>query len=968
MTHSLVDPLLPTDTEITDESNENQRRRGGGSLSNTFKQKFGYFQVQYILPGSVLLANVLFLLISINDRLNNHNGGNNQRMSSSVFLGNEPSHGESDGGDSHGETDGDHGSDSHGSGEGAGGHGEGASSHGANISEHDVMELEHEIPHVVLFPWFALLVGIFAYYLISRVVHFIPYTAVMFITGATMGFFVPRVTSDNAIRTSTSLWLGINGEVILLTFLPGLLYLDSYNINVHLFVQAFWQLFTFAFPMVLGGTALTALVAYYLFPYGWSFDLCMTFGSILAATDPVAVAVLLNELGAPPRLKIHISGESLMNDGSAVVFYNIFSSRFFYELGVHDFGEDIGWGKGFELFFRLSLGGACIGVAFGMALVYLLYKLNRRLSTEENVIQVTATITTAYLVFYVSEILCHCSGIIAVLFCGLTSKAFGEVLLNDPHLTHDFWHIAEHLLNTTLFTLGGAVWGQIISDSSSTEGIANTFKGIDYLYLLMLFALVTVIRFVLIFLFYPLTSNIGIGQSWREAVFMSYGGLRGAVGIALSLALNAEIFEVTEAVDEGTRIEYREYVDRVFALVGGIAFLTLVVNGPTSGPLLKKLGLVTPTETREKIVHNYEHHMKINTLVEFVALLSQKRFEEVDYSVVKQYVSPLSNITQSDLNIAVAKFKRTHPGETPNVKALIDHLSGQSGLLSTDDSRNTPPPSRPGNFRSESVANIRKHQRDNRGTVYDYGKVVADEAILEERLVFIDLLRREYHRQIDSGELEPRGFMAFSLLQSLDFAQDAADHGHPLNDWSASQTAGDLFSKRGDYVIPFIDLCCTKKDDGEFHIIKTKVLQALSFIKAHESAREIFKAEFASPSEQSLTLAEKTVLDESKEQVALADSMITQCDDEDLRTIKSQYVCQILLHKSANYFEKLAHHGLMSEKEANEFLEKYDHELRRLRSSTDMKTNIRRMTQTQPTGQAERGIQEGIAAGSVTPV
>ena len=45
--------------------------------------------------------------------------------------------------------------------------------------------------------------------------------------------------------------------------------------------------------MVLAGTTLTALVAYYIFPYGWSFSLAMTFGSILSATDPVAVAVLL---------------------------------------------------------------------------------------------------------------------------------------------------------------------------------------------------------------------------------------------------------------------------------------------------------------------------------------------------------------------------------------------------------------------------------------------------------------------------------------------------------------------------------------------------------------------------------------------------------------------------------------------------------------------------------------------------
>lgn len=306
-------------------------------------------------------------------------------------------------------------------------------------------------PYGILFPWFTVLVGIFAYYIISRFSHGVPYTAVMFIFGSLMGF-LSLYTFDTAIIESTRMWMGIDGEVILLVFLPGLLFLDSFNINVYLFRQALSQLLLFAFPMVLAGTTLTALVAYYLLPYGWSFDLCMTFGSILAATDPVAVAVLLNELGAPSRLKIHISGESLLNDGSAVVFFHIFSSRFFYELGVEGFGEHIGWVRGFVMFFRLSLGGACIGTIFGIGLVTLLFNLNRRLSQEENVIQVTATITVAYLAFFVSEIILHCSGIIAVVVCGITAKAFGETLLNDLQLTHSFWHITEHLLNSVLFT------------------------------------------------------------------------------------------------------------------------------------------------------------------------------------------------------------------------------------------------------------------------------------------------------------------------------------------------------------------------------------------------------------------------------------------------------------------------------------------------------------------------------------
>ena len=112
--------------------------------------------------------------------------------------------------------------------------------------------------------------------------------------------------------------LSLDAEVLLLTFLPGLIFRDAYTSNVFLFQKAFWQCVVMAFPMVLAGTCLTALIGYFILPYGWSWSFCMMFGAIMSATDPVAVSALLNEVGAPPRLKIHISGESLMNDGSAI--------------------------------------------------------------------------------------------------------------------------------------------------------------------------------------------------------------------------------------------------------------------------------------------------------------------------------------------------------------------------------------------------------------------------------------------------------------------------------------------------------------------------------------------------------------------------------------------------------------------------------------------------------------------------
>ena len=114
----------------------------------------------------------------------------------------------------------------------------------------------------------------------------------------------------------------------------------------------------------------------------------------------------------------------------------------------------------------------------------------------------TSTATTAYLGFFTSEIICHCSGIIAVVFCGLTTKAIGGTLLNDSHLTHDFWHTTEHLLNFILFALGGAVWITRVS-SSSIEDNVNYFGGMDWVYLLLLFGLVVLRRFVLFFCILP---------------------------------------------------------------------------------------------------------------------------------------------------------------------------------------------------------------------------------------------------------------------------------------------------------------------------------------------------------------------------------------------------------------------------------------------------------------------------------
>ena len=207
----------------------------------------------------------------------------------------------------------------------------------------------------------------------------------------------------------------------------------------------------------------------------------------------------------------------MLNDGSSYVFYTIFSAMFLTELGIPGVGETVDLAQGVAIFFRESCGAAAFGIAFGLGSTFFLNVLNRKLNDSENVVQIVAAITTAYLAYYTADI-SGCSGVISVVATGITAKAYGSSMINEPEMMERFWAIVEQLLNTLLFTLAGVVFGVIIGDSTD----AGVFKGKDWGNLFMNYALINVIRFFLIFSFYPLTTRIGIGTNWQETLFSGF--------------------------------------------------------------------------------------------------------------------------------------------------------------------------------------------------------------------------------------------------------------------------------------------------------------------------------------------------------------------------------------------------------------------------------------------------------------
>jgi len=140
------------------------------------------------------------------------------------------------------------------------------------------------------------------------------------------------------------------------------------------------------------------------------------------------------------------------------VFYTIFSSIYFTELMVPGLGEQVDNKEGVSLFFRMSLGGMCIGLMFGIGLMFLLNILDKRLNSEENVVQVAATISLAYLCYFTADAAWETSGVIAVLSMGVFVRMYGQSVINDSKLFDDFLSLMEWLLNSVLFTLGGLQW------------------------------------------------------------------------------------------------------------------------------------------------------------------------------------------------------------------------------------------------------------------------------------------------------------------------------------------------------------------------------------------------------------------------------------------------------------------------------------------------------------------------------
>jgi len=253
------------------------------------------------------------------------------------------------------------------------------------------------------------------------------------------------------------------------------------------------------------------------------------FGSLIAAVDPVAVLAVFDEIKVDEVLNIVVFGESLLNDGVAVVLYHMFEA--YCEIGVDKVtASDLG--LGLASFAVVAGGGTLIGIFVGYLCAF-----TTRFMDHARVLEPLIVIMFAYLSYLTAEIF-HMSGILAITFCGITMKNYVEQNISETSSTtirasaHMFANIAE----LTIFLFLG------VFTVTGTDVHGESIHEWNWWFVICTIAACIICRVIGVLILSYIANRYRIKKlNMTEQFIMMYGGLRGGVAFALVLLITEEV-------------------------------------------------------------------------------------------------------------------------------------------------------------------------------------------------------------------------------------------------------------------------------------------------------------------------------------------------------------------------------------------------------------------------------------------
>jgi CPA1 family monovalent cation:H+ antiporter len=340
-------------------------------------------------------------------------------------------------------------------------------------------------------------------------------------------------------------------QTLLHGMLSFLLFAGALHVNLNDLAQQRWVIGILSTVGVVGATFLIGGGVYYLFAWlsiDAPFIYCLLFGSLISPTDPIAVLGILKSAGAPKTLETKITGESLFNDGVAVVVFLVLAD-------IATGEAEVSAASVATLFFKEAIGGLVFGLLAGSLAFFMLKRVD---NYQVEVLITLALVTGGYAA---AEHL-HLSAPIAIVVAGLLIGNHGRrAAMSDKTREHldTFWELVDEILNAVLFVLIGL------------EVLVISLRD-DYLLAgALAIPLILLVRLISVGL------PIGLMRSFRSFTpgvvsILTWAGLRGGISVALALSLPSG-----------------EMRDLLLTVTYVVVVFSIVVQGLTLGPLVKRL-------------------------------------------------------------------------------------------------------------------------------------------------------------------------------------------------------------------------------------------------------------------------------------------------------------------------------------------------------------------------------------------
>lgn len=353
--------------------------------------------------------------------------------------------------------------------------------------------------------------------------------------------------------------LNITADLILFIFLPALVFESALSLDLRKLRK---ELGAILFLAIIGVLLSATIAGLTLSSYsGVAIVVCLLVGAIVSATDPVAVISLFKDLGAPKRLTILVEGESLFNDATAIVVATIFLTLITATAEANPLTATID--------FLIVFGG---GILVGMIIARIFIEIMTPFRNQA-ISVVSLSLTMPFLSFVIAEHFLHVSGVMAAVVGGLAMGSHGRKVI-PPQIFAEIehiWHQIAFWATGLIFILVGIAVPSMLGDDF-TEYLDEAA---------LLFVVATLARALIIFGCVPLLVRYKLVEPVSRAfqAIMVWGGLRGAVSLALALVV----------LDyPGVPYETSHFIA---VLVTFFVFATLLLQATTISTLMKILGL-----------------------------------------------------------------------------------------------------------------------------------------------------------------------------------------------------------------------------------------------------------------------------------------------------------------------------------------------------------------------------------------